>query len=147
MMSINLYRGKRKDNGEWVYGLPYYRYDSFFGEYRLHIQRIKPKVDFEIDPETVGQSTGHNDLFTGDIIKSTSDNEIGVIRSGSYCSPFRSNDEECHIGFYVDWIKEESYLRKDLGYWIKKTDFIKIGNIHDNPKLLGFPDQSAEEKE
>jgi hypothetical protein len=122
-----LYRGKRVDNGEWVYGLPYYRYDSFYGEYRLHIQRIKPKVDFEIDPETICQYIGRQvngkKLFEGDIIKISG-------RTSCYAEVTYS---EISTSYWVE--------NKNLEYFAElssiKSSFIEVvGNVIDNPGLL-----------
>lgn len=45
-----------------------------------------------------------------------------------------------HIfGFFVDWEHTSKPLnRKDLGYWLKSTDATIVGNIFDNPGLLGI---------
>ena len=63
------FRGKRKDNGEWIYG--YYAKDYknsliiVIGEkalYNLHIPH-------QVIPESVGQYTGLKELYGGDIVK------------------------------------------------------------------------------
>lgn len=69
-----LFRGKRVDNGEWVEGLLFYHYDRFYEEYRLHIQKVKSKVSFEIDPDTVGEFSSlydrkNKEIFEGDILE------------------------------------------------------------------------------
>lgn len=39
----------------------------------------------------------------------------------------------------VDWEHTSKPLnRKDLGYWLKSTDATIVGNIFDNPGLLGI---------
>lgn len=59
------FRGKRTDNGEWVYGyLLAYQYEKNGGdmpndEYGYFIQSGKdPDYHFEVDPKTVGEFTG-----------------------------------------------------------------------------------------
>ena len=63
-----LFRGKRQDNGKWVYGMPCATEHS--GIYA--IQTLVGDI-FDIAPETIGQSTGMWDknkttIFEGDII-------------------------------------------------------------------------------
>jgi hypothetical protein len=135
MMSVNLYRGKRKDNGEWVVGaaLPH----DNNGEITIFRQNPGDGAleRFEVVPETVGQATGHNDLFTGDIVAEEFDGAKGVVCLGAYRNPF--NDCGFHVGIYIDWIgKYANLLRKDFGYWMSRNDVKRIGNIDDNPELL-----------
>ncbi len=60
------------------------------------------------------------------------------IRYGEYQSSFDST-KTAHIGFFVDWEHTSKPLnRKDLGYWLKSTDATIVGNIFDNPGLLGI---------
>lgn len=131
-----LFRGKRIDNGEWVEGLLFYHYDSFYEEYRLHIQKVKLKVSFEIDPSTVGQYTGityknGKKTFDGDIIKIvpdcdySDDYSISKVYSynGIFCVDYHGDDfDSTALGFLEDYLPD--------------GDFEVIGNIHDNPELL-----------
>ena len=131
-----LFRGKRVDNGEWVYG--YFFTQVHFP--RLAIEReyyyIKPFggdsnswSHFEVDPATVGQYTGLTDkhgrkIFEGDVMEfdAYGFHYKGVVSfvDGNFCvmcnrptaSPF-------------------------LDAAIKSHDAICIGNIHDNELLEG----------
>ena len=45
-----------------------------------------------------------------------------------------------NVGFYVELVDQEgkrTYMRKDIGFWVKFRKVEVIGNIHDNPELLG----------
>lgn len=122
-----LFRGKRVDNGEWVEGLLFYHYDRFYEEYRLHIQKVKSKVSFEIDPTTVGQCVSDlpdkngKKIFEGDIVSGFFNHEkiVGYIFYGSDASFFIQRDGLLGIGLNnaSDWLEV-------------------IGNIHDNPKSM-----------
>lgn len=97
-------------------------------------------VAYEVDPETVCQYTGLTDksgrkIFEGDIVKYHFGEDTAPIKFGTYQSCFDSQHTE-HCGFYVDW-KTERNFRKDLGYWIHMVDAEIVGNIFDNPELIG----------
>ena len=118
-----LFRGKRKDNDEWVYGSLITERNMFDGNLMtMHIQDIEePYDDNLIDDETVGQFTGLTDkngvkVFEGDIVR-IFDGEYfsGVIKYSNEQGSFTVDDTSLH-------------------YWI--SDIEVIGNIHDNSELL-----------
>ena len=118
-----LFRGKRADNGEWVYGSLITERNMFDGNLMtMHIQDIEePYDDNLIDDETVGQFTGLTDkngvkVFEGDIVR---------IFDGEYCSVVIKYSNE-QGSFTVD--------DTSLHYWV--SDIEVIGNVHDNPELL-----------
>ena len=139
-----LFRGKNK-HGKWYYG--YYTEGYYLdGTPVSWIEVVdRKKKDTEcptVSPNTVGQFTGLTDkngkrAFEHDVIKHHFGDEIGVIRYGEYRNPFGDDSHGGHVGFYVDWVSgtEPGLLRKDLAYWMKIVEI--IGNIHDNPELLG----------
>lgn len=115
-----IFRGKRVDNGEWVYGyLVSKKY--ILQEYRVEYGYILPYNRFEVIPETVGQYTGINDIddckiFEKDIV-TDKDGEIFLIM-------FSKN------GYFVA-------INDDYWEFVNDLDEIKvIGNIHDNGELL-----------
>lgn len=124
-----LFRGKRTDNGEWIYG-DLRRISDWKGGYNPHIVdntngRNNSVTGLEIIPETVGQFTGLFDkngakIFEGDIL--TLENE-GIYAAIKY--------NESKAAFYVEDEDHEDYLGEA---W--ETNVIIIGNIHDNPNML-----------
>lgn len=128
-----LFRGKRLDNGEWVYGnfcmdaLEQTRglcgLDGFIRRYNTDTKRMEM---YEVDRETVGQYTGLVDkngrrIFEGDIVKSIETKETGVVQFFPE-----------HSAFMV-WCK----FSNEVGFLYECTSIAEvIGNIHDNPELL-----------
>ena len=133
-----LFRGKRTDNGEWVYG--YYTNARYYLDKKeMHIifepdVEAFPHCEFtgyeEVIPETVCQFTGLHDkngrkIFEGDIVEGNSEyftytHPYGkvVYDGGQYLISFDDmlEDIEC------------------LGAWANAVEI--IGNIYDNPELL-----------
>ena len=139
-----LFKGKRKDNGEWIEGFyvrlfekengfykaKHYIFDGNtklgeerycgHGNYEQDVEICK----FEVIPETVGQYTGLPDKngkrsFEGDIVK-------------------------WNMNYIVVWQNCKFVLKKDINVkpydyvlsCFDGTEFEIIGNIHDNPELL-----------
>lgn len=138
------FRGKRTDNGEWVEGLFFKEYSTFFKKFLFIIQHLNkfgiPIANYEILPETVGEYTGLTDkngteIFEGDIVK-----RVFTLWHGE-----TKKTRETQIGVVV-------YSNRDCSFQVEKKcnlrkpwdgDTIEvIGNIHDNPELL---EREAEE--
>lgn len=128
-----LFRGKRKDNVEWVEG--YYACISetpviFTGGLDLTKWDIRATM-FAIIPETVGQYTGLTDknglkIFEGDIIKSC---EYGDIYAVKYFG------DDNYPAF--DCVPEVSNCEcNGLSFLVNVEGCEIIGNIYDNPELL-----------
>lgn len=124
-----LFRGKRLDNGEWVYG-------------DLSLQNLcgVPLIyagmnsDYKIDPETVGQYIGEIDdtgakVFEGDIMLVDTEDGHKLFKI-----QFSQGEDEHQFicGFMGVYLGDaDVYDEDDVPY------YRVIGNIHDNPELLG----------
>ena len=153
-----IFRGKRIDNGEWVYGYLYEHEPALVGiasendepePSKWFIERTgfadwnmpRPVEFAEVDPSTVGQYTGLKDkngemIFEGDILHIA---KIADGLGGYYQPPL-----DYTVNVVVKW---------DLCAWMWETlcedklyisfpdawchyECEVIGNIHDNPELL-----------
>lgn len=115
-----LFRGKRVDNGEWVYGTLVHR-TKYYGDttdkwFVLHGGEFD--CDYydaeEVLPDTIGQYTGMTDIkgnriFEGDMLR-----KYNVIEfcNGSFCE------------------------NGDTPLSLLANNFSIIGNVFDNPSLL-----------
>lgn len=129
-----IFRGKRLDNGEWVYGF-YALFASNKGLKRGIYTGAENGcvIPYEVLPETVGQFTGLTDkngkkIFEGDIVKG----DLGL----GY------GDNEKHIA-YIEYQEDGmsfclvEILEEDFGKCAEISDDLEvIGNIYDNKELL-----------
>ena len=119
------FRGKRKDNGEWVYG--YYVFLEGVPELKLEHEHwiVSGRVcgNYEVIPETVGQFTGlqdknGRDIYEGDkIILSCGCCEYVIIWDDKNCRFFPQDD-----GL-------SSVHEKHVNVWDCELEV--IGNIHE----------------
>lgn len=129
-----LFRGKRKGNGEWVYGnfvkgcVDDFAYIVEFGNKNLCRNFV------EVIPETVGQYTGLTDkngkkIFEGDIV-SRYVNRLDKRVNASVKNNTTVASWICEFFLYKD--KKEVFLANRIG----KNDCYVIGNIYDNKEIL-----------
>lgn len=141
-----LFRGKRADNGEWIYGDLIQNVDCIkIREQEKDIKHISKS--FEIIPETAGQFTGLTDkngkkIWEGDIVKNHYANtkksdfvETVVFHNGQFCA-FYSNNNYKQWAMLYDGVE---HLAIDKSVYMDSVEV--IGNIHDNPELLKGGDE------
>lgn len=132
-------------NGDWVYGLVTRLYDNRFENLPAEMKDLSGVNGIEVNHETIGQFTGLTDkngkkIFEGDIVKGIaySITKIGVIVWIDEISSFGVR----YAQNLTAW-ENSSILRcVSMG----KTDEFAaeiIGNIHNNPELLGEPMKPA----
>lgn len=121
-----LFRGKRLDNGEWMYGSYLQVEDKSGCVVSAIFHRKFEDGDAEIFPSTVGQYTGLRDkngkrIFEGDIVSLTKWSNMKFSVDCSNCS-FKLRDGKGTVCFALSIYKP--------------SDIKVIGNIYDNPELL-----------
>lgn len=138
-----LFRGKRKDNGEWVYGslmqitckdennaIPFRM--IFEDKFSFVGGDAKALSHAVVDPKSVGQSTTLKDkngrrIFEGDIV---------------HCIA-RLDEADCVVIFedgefrLVPTKRYATYVTGCGFHALRNFEKEVIGNIHDNPELMG----------
>lgn len=132
------FRGKRIDNGEWVYGYFVGTTDSVaiiipFDKVNYDVGYIGESECFYCHPETIGQFTGlldknGNEIYEGDIIGCHNPDIKHLIfyneKQGRFMAALNGDIENDFVGV----------CGLDDSRWNASKEV--IGNIHDKPELL-----------
>jgi uncharacterized phage protein (TIGR01671 family) len=142
------FRGKRIDNGEWIYGYltVHFSASSGYDEKSPHIEFFKSDhfETWEVDPKTVGQYTGVRDsadsrIYVGNIVRWEEEPEaIFVVKFGKYCTEQTEEEvaENWHCGFYLSPIEPDQENWGLTGSEFEDYHFEIIGNVFENQELL-----------
>lgn len=136
------FRGKRLDNGEWIYGSLLVSHFKDDKKERYFITQFSGNYTFEhkVDPNTVGQFTGlrdknGRDIWEGDIFK---EDGSGIVRS-VFRVPGGLAFEDNPVSFGYDHrapvYPYSSIAEMQSVSWLSQCCEV-IGNIHDDPELL-----------
>lgn len=135
-----LFRGKRADTGEWIYGdlrqdedleTTYIGgWDYFTADYALQ----REPFEYPVSPETVSQFTGLYDkngvrIWENDIVI------IGGNKSFPTVVEFSSGSWQC-VRKYTDKGRENEYSYLHRLEYDNPNQYEVIGNVFDNPELL-----------
>ena len=129
-----LFRAKSREDGEWVYG-GYFTAKGYLSGETLHFIATEECEAFPrgeitdataIAPETLGRYTGANDkndvkIFEGDIVKVWN-------ALGEYVETSSVRWDDIYNGFHT---KKNTLFGKNV------MSYEVVGNIHDNPKMIG----------
>ena len=133
-----LFRGKRVDNDEWVYGDLIHRqvWSTQLTIIRISDDGFDHYEEFEVKPETVGQFTGltdknGNEIFEGDIVKEW---------SSHWKTPLKTEiniyEVVCEYLGSLRLIRKTEYGENSTPLYRRSVVEV-IGNIYDNKELLG----------
>jgi len=120
------FRGKRIDNGKWIYGSLIIEEDPIADVFKYFIKPFNFLTGKLVVPETVGQYTGSKDknnkeIYKGDIVR----------YSDGYTAVVVWKD----TGFGLEFLEEVE--SPQTWYYLPNGNVLEIlGNIYENPELI-----------
>ncbi len=132
-----LFRAKREDNGEWAYGYYVRLPDAAGSASMIHTPARNPDESNSshfIRSSTIGQYTGLTDkngtrIFEGDIVRHYCKLPVPGGEIGTDRGTIKWDSEECFF-FRTSLDGKDKTISAKCEYEI-------IGNIYDNPELIG----------
>lgn len=135
------FRGKDIITGEWRYGYyvkNVYRIDGVVIE-RHEI--INDGIRYEVIPETVGQYTGMDEVYCGDVVQVLIDptefntKHFWITKSlMKLAYVYYDDDSMCYELHFIEKHRGMSPVYERMR--LCDCDYTVIGNIHDSPELL-----------
>lgn len=150
-----LFRGKRVDNGEWVYG--FLRCRNYIDEWTPHTWEeddgstgeYATVKSYQVEAQTVGQFTGLTDkngkkIFEGNILKIVSSVKGGLVENTRFCESEKRIDyavvlQDNKTGGYRLNVYNNGKYKRCSKFTKGNLIFYKaevIGNIYDNKELI-----------
>lgn len=136
------FRGKRLDNGEWIYGSLLVSHFKDDKKERYFITQFSGNYTFEheVDPNTVGQFTGlrdknGRDIWEGDIFKEDGSEIVRSVFRVPGGLAFEDNPVSFGYDHRAPVYPYSSIAEMQSVSWLSQCCEV-IGNIHDDPELL-----------
>jgi len=138
MMREIKFRGKRIDNGKWIYGSLIIEEDPIADAFKYFIKPFNFLRGKLVVPETVGQYTGRKDkngkeIYEGDIVLIDTGDSFLEIKQQYVVRYDSMNASYCFETNNGDKIYLTSFGNPD--FFIKNKVEV-IGNIYENPELI-----------
>lgn len=133
MKRLVKFRGKNARRG-WLTGYYFVNRGVHYIAADGIVNPIRAPEDFEVDPNTVGQSLGlvdrnNKEIYEGDIAKVFGEKTRYCVTYNPYCCMF--------VATPYDDNGKPAFGGKEINYPLIANDgFTVIGNIYDNPELL-----------
>ena len=141
-----MFRGKRVEGDEWIYGDLNHINGQVFVFDRSESAPLNSPDWFQVIPETIGQYTGLKDqkgvmIFEGDIIETDGSVSFSNYDSGKGTrrEVFFMPSGFCGVRLDMKFDKENTssaHNWQNYQLWNIQRSLTVIGNIHDNPELL-----------
>ncbi|MDE7331234.1 MAG: YopX family protein [Lachnospiraceae bacterium] len=128
-----LFRAKRIDDGEWVEGFLFstseHTYIAYQNQFDDDLFLSAKEIFIEVDPETVCQYAGYTDLHK----QKAFEHDIVFYEDGGCNGHITFKEGQ----FLIEWEESRPDLKSDIHFWFTQRRIHIIGNIFDNPELIG----------
>lgn len=130
MIRENLFKGKRKANGQWIHGDLLLRHNVVGKPLDCYIKPLYDDTEYLVDLDTIGRYVGISDknnikIFEHDIVKT---------KYGRLCKVVWLSSP-CHQGWDLIGIEDEHPAPGVHDLWYREHLEV-VGNVYDNQELL-----------